>query len=63
MNEYMKKYGFKKAIFVDDNYNNLKTCDKYVDIKQILALWGNSQPNFAGYQENEALLEINQFFN
>ncbi|MBQ8634913.1 hypothetical protein IJ425_02015 [bacterium] len=63
MNEYMDKNGFGKAIFVDDNYNNLKTCDKYPNIKQILALWGNSQPNSTGYQENEALCEINKFFN
>lgn len=62
MVEYMEQNGFKEAIFVDDNYNNLKTCDKFLNIKQILALWGNSQPNLIGYNQKEALDEIKMFF-
>lgn len=62
MNEYMIQNGYQEAIFVDDNYNNLKTCDKYLNIKQILALWGNAQPNLSGYSQKEALNEINKFF-
>lgn len=63
INEYMNKNKFSKALFVDDNYNNLKTCDKYSNIKQILALWGNSQPNMDGYQQEQAFDIINDFFN
>jgi len=62
MIEYMLKNGFSKAIFVDDNNNNLKTCDKYENIEQILALWGNSQPNLAGYNQKEAFDKIINFF-
>lgn len=62
MAEYMQKNCLKEAIFVDDNYNNLKTCDKYSNIKQILALWGNCQPNLKGYSQNQALDEIKNFF-
>ena len=63
MNEYMCKNNFKEAIFVDDNYNNLKTCDNYSNIIQILALWGNAQPNLSGYTQETAILEIKKFFN
>lgn len=62
MAQYMNQNGFNEAIFVDDNYNNLKTCDKYPKIKQVLALWGNSQPNIIGYQQNQAIQEILNFF-
>ena len=62
MNEYMIQNGFDSAIFVDDNNNNLKTCDKYSNIKQILALWGNAQPYLKGYSQQEAFLEINNYF-
>lgn len=62
MVEYMKKNGFSEAIFVDDNNNNLKTCDKYPFIKQILALWGNSQPNISGYSQDSAINEIKKFY-
>lgn len=62
MAQYMAQNGFNKAIFIDDNYNNLKTCDKYPNIKQILALWGNAQPNLAGYEQNQAVKEILEFF-
>ena len=62
MQEYMQKNGFSGAIFVDDNNNNLKTCDKYPQIKQILALWGNAQPYLKGYSQQEAFLEIENYF-
>ena len=62
INEYMNKNGFDEAIFVDDNNNNLKTCDNYSNITQILALWGNSQPNLKGYNQTQAIDKINQFF-
>ena len=62
INEYMNKNGFNEAIFVDDNNNNLKTCDNYSNITQILALWGNSQPNLKGYNQTQAIDKINQFF-
>ena len=62
MAEYMEKYGFNEAIFVDDNNNNLKTCNNYPNITQILALWGNSQPNLEGYQQKEAFEIIQKFF-
>ena len=62
MQEYMQKNGFSGAIFVDDNNNNLKTCDKYPRIKQILALWGNAQPYLKGYSQQEAFLEIENYF-
>ena len=63
MVEYMKENGYKEAIFVDDNNNNLKTCDNYPQIKQILALWGNSQPNLVGFNQQEAILKIREFLN
>lgn len=62
INEYMNKNNFDEAIFVDDNNNNLKTCEKYSNITQILALWGNSQPNSTGYSQAQAIEKINNFF-
>ena len=61
MNEFMVKNNYKKAFFVDDNNNNLKTCDKYPEIKQILATWGNCQPGFVGYTQEQALSEVKKF--
>ena len=58
----MEQRKFKKAIFVDDNQNNLKTCNNYPQIKQILAIWGNCQPGLIGHNQNEALNEIKKFF-
>ncbi len=62
MVEYMKQNALKSAIFVDDNNNNLKTCNNYPQIKQILALWGNSQPELKGYSQTEAFEEIKNYF-
>lgn len=62
MAQYMEQNDYKEAIFVDDNNNNLKTCDEYSRIKQILALWGNCQPNLNGYSEKSAFEEIKNFF-
>ena len=62
INEYMNKNGFEKAIFVDDNDNNLNTCAEFKNIEQILALWGNSQPGLAGYNQKEAFDKITDFF-
>ena len=62
MAEFMLQNGFKEAIFVDDNNNNLKTCDKHSNIKQILALWGNSQPNLDGFSQENAIEEIKKFY-
>lgn len=62
MAEYMKEKGYLKALFADDNYNNLKSCDNYPQIGQILALWGNSQPGLKGYDQNGAIAEIRSFF-
>ena len=61
MEEYMKQNGFNSAIFVDDNYNNLKTVQNE-KIENILALWGNSQPGMDGYNQKEAIDKINNYF-
>lgn len=61
MAQYMSENGYSEALFVDDNNNNLKTCDKYPNIKQILALWGNCQPNLSGFNQEEAINEIKIF--
>lgn len=62
INEYMQKHGFKKAIFVDDNMNNLKP-NQNENIKTVLALWGNSGINQKGYSQNEAVDIITSFLN
>jgi phosphoglycolate phosphatase-like HAD superfamily hydrolase len=62
MVEYMAQNGFESAVFVDDNNNNLKTCNNYPQIRQILALWGNAQPNLDGYNQEEAFSEIKNYF-
>ncbi len=61
MKEYMFKNGFNKAIFVDDNPNNLINTDE--TIIPILALWGNSGPNQKGFSQNEAIEKIISFLN
>lgn len=61
MKEYMEQNGFNSAIFVDDNYNNLKTVQNE-KIENILALWGNSQPNMKGYSQKEAKEKIENYF-
>ena len=60
INEYMLRNNFKSAIFVDDNINNLKTVQNK-NVKTILALWGNTQPDDVGYTQNEAIEEINNY--
>ena len=55
--EYMRKTGFNEAIFVDDNINNLNTANN-PNIKTILALWGNCEPNSTGYSQDEAIKTI-----
>ena len=62
INEYMENNGFKKAIFVDDNSNNVKTVNN-PNVLAITALWGNAQPNAVGLEQNEAIDEIKNFFN
>lgn len=61
MQEYMEKYNIQSAIFVDDNYNNLKTTENNPNIENILALWGNSQPNLSGYNQEEAIEKIKNY--
>ncbi len=62
MAEYMINNGFKQAIFVDDNYNNLLPCKRYPAIQTILALWGNSGNKYAGMNLEEAFKKIFEFF-
>ena len=60
IDEYMKNNGFENAIFVDDNINNLNTvCNN--NVKKILALWGNTEPDDVGYSQEEALNEIKNY--
>lgn len=61
MLEYMKENGFEEAIFVDDNFNNIKPALNCPKIKTILALWGNSEPNKEGLEQKEAFHLINNF--
>ncbi len=61
--QYMKKNNIENAIFVDDNNNNLKSTESNPKIKNILALWGNTQPDSQGYSEIQAICEIKKFFN
>ncbi|MBQ8476281.1 hypothetical protein IJ531_04380 [bacterium] len=56
----MKNHNYKKALFVDDNMNNLKTVDNN-NVQKILALWGNTDPNDKGCNQKEAISEINHF--
>lgn len=57
INEYMKKNNYTDAIFVDDNINNLKSVQSK-NVKTLLALWGNTGPQDAGYNQNEAISVI-----
>ena len=61
MKEYMQQNNIQSAIFVDDNYNNLKTTENIPNIENILALWGNSQPNLSGYNQEEAIEKIKNY--
>lgn len=60
MVKYMDEHGYKKALFVDDNNNNLKINNP--NIKPLLALWGNNEPNSKGFSQKEAVSEIKKFF-
>ncbi len=62
MNEYMLSNGYKSALFVDDNINNIVPCKNYKNIKTILALWGNIEPESKGYTQKEAISEIIEYF-
>ena len=61
MNEYIKLNNIDKAIFVDDNLNNILTSNNS-KVENILALWGNSQPNAEGLNQNSAIEKIKKFF-
>lgn len=61
--KYMEEKGYSKALFVDDNSNNLTPCKKYPQIKTVLASWGNIAPEDKGLGEKETIEEINKFFN
>ncbi len=60
MEEYMEAHNFSKAIFVDDNINNIKTVNTK-KITPLLALWGNCEPNAKGYNQIEAYNKIINF--
>ena len=59
---YMKENNYQKALFVDDNINNINSCKNYKNIDTILALWGNCEPNNKGFSEKEAIEKIQNFF-
>lgn len=60
--DYMDKNSFTKAIFVDDNPNNTKTCNGINNVETILASWGNGGDEFKGLNQEEAILKIKEFF-
>ncbi len=60
--DYMKKNNYSKAIFVDDNINNINSCKDNPEIETILALWGNCEPYSKGLNQEEAIEKINSFF-
>ena len=60
INEYMSKHNYQSAIFVDDNKNNINTV-KNKNVKTMLALWGNTEPNDTGYNQKEAIEEIKNY--
>ena len=62
MKEYMLQNGFCGAVFVDDNENNLKTTQKYPEIVNILAKWGNTAPDSVGLNQKEAIEKIRAYF-
>ena len=59
---YLEKNNYQKAIFVDDNINNINSCKDNPKIETILALWGNCEPKSQGYSEKEAIERIKNFF-
>ncbi len=61
INEYMLKHNYDSAIFVDDNMNNLKMVQNK-NVKTILALWGNTEPDDIGLNQKEAIEEIKNYF-
>lgn len=61
--EYMFKNNLNEAIFVDDNSNNLASTLNNSKIRNILALWGNCEPNSIGLNQKEAIKTIQDFFN
>ncbi len=61
LEEYLYKNRIERAVFVDDNLNNINSV-KNENIKKILALWGNTGPNEKGCSESEAIYEIRKFF-
>ena len=60
INQYMNKFNYSKAIFVDDNSNNIKSVNN-PNVKAITALWGNAQPEAVGLEQNQAIDEIKSF--
>ena len=57
MQHYMQKNGIKECYFIEDSIENIKSCEKYNNIKGLLANWGYVHPNTAGYSP-EQILEI-----
>ena len=49
ISEYMKNNNIKKAIFVDDNSNNLRPCKDIVGLETLLAGWGNIAIDETGF--------------
>ncbi len=60
--QYMEENNFNKAIFVDDNPNNIKSCHDNKKIETILASWGNCGLDNKGMNQKEAVLKIKEFF-
>ncbi len=61
--QYMEKEGYEEALFIDDNSNNLTPCQKYPQIKTLLASWGNIAPEDKGVCQEDAVDKIKKFFN
>lgn len=65
MAEFMKDKGYREAVFVDDNINNLKSVEKHNNITPILALWGNTEPKSKkydfSYDQTEAIKKIKTY--
>lgn len=53
MNKYMIKNKINKAVFVDDNSNNIRPCSDYPNIIPLLAGWGNIAINEIGMKCEE----------
>lgn len=56
--EYIHKNNVERAIFVDDNSNNLKPCYDIESLKCILAGWGNIAINEKGVSCSDVINEI-----